>query len=146
MRVSDAKGRLDIMAGERVITSITLGRCFSFSRMNETHDFGGQGSPEYATTPSDCRAWNGRRWTQTYKTQTPYYRNPCTYEPEFAASIKTDNGSRTLQTVGVGHGTVLDTGQQFRINHTVTFDEALGFFRAIDVGYIGRIDVISEVK
>jgi hypothetical protein len=146
MRVADAKGRLDILDGSHVVTSITLGRCFSFSRMNENHDFGRLGAPEYATTPADCRAWDGRRWTQTYKTQTPYYRNPCIYEPEFVASVKVANGTRTINTVGTGHGKVLDTGETFSLNPTVTFDEALGFFRSFDVGYIGRVEVLNEVK
>jgi hypothetical protein len=146
MRVADAKGRLEILDGDKVVTSFRLGRCLSFSRMNAQHDFGAQGSPQYATAPADCRVWNSRRWTQTYKTQTTYYRNPCVYEPEFVATVEARNGTRLVHTLGTGRGQILDNGKTFSINTNVTFDESLGFFRMFDVGYIGRIDVLNEIK
>ena len=146
LRVADQKGRLEILNGGAVVTTIDLGRCFSFSRMNDQHDFGRQGSPQYATVPSDCRVWDGRQWSQTYRTQTTHYKNPCFYQPGFKAKVTQGAGGRMIETIGRGAGIVWDTQQTFTVDATVKYDEALGFFRSFDVGYIGQIVVVNEIK
>ena len=45
MKVADESGRIEIWADQALVQSITLGPCFSFSRMDEQHDFGRQGKP-----------------------------------------------------------------------------------------------------
>lgn len=147
LKVVDQNGTLEMFQGSFPVTSITLGPCLSFSRMNDQHDFGRQGKPEYATAPPDCRVWDGRRWNENYKTQTSYYHNPCLYESDFVARIiPGKDGSKIVETTGNGQGVVLDSGNEFEFNHKVVYDDKLQFFRSFSVGYVGVVRVLNEVK
>ena len=114
--------------------------------MNEEHDFGRQGKPEFATAPPDCRVWEGRRWNNSFKTQTSYLRNPCYYEGSFVAHVPPKDGGRVVETSGDVEGLVMDTGRPFTFRTHVLWDDRLKFFREFDVGYVGKIRILSEVK
>lgn len=146
MRVADGNGRLDILDGKRVVQYINLARCFSFSRMNDNHDWGKQGKPQWATSPSDCKVWDGRRWSQTYKTQVPQLRNPCYYQPAFEAHVSGAPGNFVVEVRGNGPALFTDRNEPFQVRTYVKWEETLGFFRTVDVGYVGRIDVLNEIK
>ena len=146
MKVADESGRLEIWADQQLVESITLGPCFSFSRMDEQHDFGRQGKPEFATAPPDCRVWEGRHWNNSFKTQTSYYRNPCYYEGSFVALVRPKDGGRVVETSGRGQGVVMDSGRPFGFQTHVLWDDQLKFYREFDVGYVGKIRILSEVK
>jgi hypothetical protein len=146
LKVANQNGRLEIWNGENMAFSFDLGRCFSFSRFDAQHNFGQSGNPMYATAPSDCRVWDGRRWNQTYRTQTSFYRNPCLYQPGYTAKVTGSPGGRIVETSGEGQGIVWDTQQTFPVKSIVKYDEGLGFFRMFNAGYIGQVDVLNEIK
>jgi hypothetical protein len=146
LRIANQTGRLEILNGDNLVLSINLGRCFSFARMDEQHDFARQGNPQYATAPTDCRVWDGRRWTQTYRTQTSTYRNPCYYQPGYTARVAAGSNGRLVETTGAGPGIVWDNQRTFQVRTAVIYDEPLGFFRMFDVGYIGKVDILNEIK
>ena len=73
------------------------------------------------------------------------YRNPCLYQPDLARVTPGPRG-RLIETTGTGIGIIWDTQKTFQFDTDVIYDEATEFFRMINVGYIGKIDVLNEIK
>ncbi len=146
LRVADGSGRLDILDGGKLVQYVSLSRCFGFARMDDNHDWAKNGKPQFATAPPDCKVWDGRKWAQTYKTQMRRLNNPCYYQPEFTAKVSGAAGNRIVEVSGNGPGLVYDTKESFQVRTFVRWEEGLGFFRLFNVGYVGQIEVVNEIK
>ena len=70
----------------------------------------------------------------------------CYHQPGYTARVAAGSSGRLVETTGAGPGIVWDNQRTFQVRTAVIYDEALGFFRMFDVGYIGKVDVLNEIK
>ena len=145
LKVADSEGTLEFWRDGRRVHTIKLGQCFSFAKMDKNHDFGKRGSPAYFTAPADCRVWEGRAWDQTYRTLVVGWHAPCVYEARRQATIIKD-GNRSLVRAATD---ITMTQEKDRVtkswSNVAEYDPDAKFFRMFDVGYVGKVEVLSEV-
>lgn len=144
--VKDGQGKLEFRRDGRYIHTIYLGQCFSFAKMDDNHDFRARGSPSFVTSPPDCRVWNDRTWQQTYGTLVQGWNNPCIYEARRRAKVYRDGDRLMFRSDEDIHMTMEKNGKTYDFSHEVIYDTTLGFFRMFNVGYVGRVEVLREIK
>ena len=148
--VKDGEGTIEFVdpSTQQLRLSIQLGPCFSFADMPREHNFAAAGAPAYHTVPPDCRVWDGRTWTQTYKVQMPRLPNPCFYAARREAKVKGPDGDRLVTSASsvdiTGPGI---RGGYVNTRYTIVYSEKLNFFKELSPGYIGRnAIIIRELK
>lgn len=146
LKVADSEGTLEFWRDGKLIHAIQLGPCLSFAKMDRNHDFAKQGSPAYFTAPSDCRVWDGREWHQTYRTLVVGWHNPCVYEAKRRAYFMGDGDGLRVRTSTDIEMTVEKNWRTNSWSSVVEYDPELQFFRMFNVGYVGRVEVLEEVK
>lgn len=146
LKVADSNGTLEFWRGGLLIYTIQLGKCFSLARMDEDHDFGESGTPAYFTAPPDCKVWSGRNWHQTYRTITTTRTSPCVYEAKRSASVTRSGGVRLVSSHTRIHMTEEKDGSTRGWSTRVQYDDGLSFFKMFNVGYVGRVEVLREIK
>lgn len=149
--VKDSGGTIEFVdiSSQQVKLSIKLGPCFSFSSL-PGHDFGRWGKPAFDTVPEDCKAWDGRTWTQTYGVQIPRLSQPCYYLAKRRAKVEGKAGDRLLTSdFLVEIHTARDSkfgGSVLQRKRRITYSESLDFFKELTPGYIGRAVILRELN
>ena len=146
LKVADNNGTLEFWRQGKLIHTIRLGKCFSFAMTDENHDFGARGAPAYFTAPPDCKVWEGRKWHQSYRTVTTTRTLPCVYEAKRSAAVKGSGGARLIRSGTQIHMTEERDGSTKDWSNWVEYDESLGFFKMFNVGYVGKVEVLREIK
>ncbi len=144
--VKDGQGKLEFQQDGRYIHTIYLGECFSFAKMDDNHDYKAQGSPSYVTAPPDCKVWNDRSWQQTYKSFVEGWHNPCVYEARRSAKVYRDGDRQVIHSGENVHLTIEKNGKTYDTSHAVVYDTKLQFFSMFNVGYVGKVEVLREIK
>lgn len=66
--------------------------------------------------------------------------------PPIPARVNPGTGGRIIETTGAGQGIGWDTQRPFAVKMSVAYGEGIGFFRSFDIGYIGQVDVLNEIR
>ena len=147
--VKDDKGTINFVdpSSQRVKLSIKLGPCFSFANLPR-HDFAAVGKAAYHTAPEDCKAWDGRKWTQTYAVQIPTLLQPCHYGARRTVKVEGQPGQRLVTSDSsveiTGPGV---RGGYVRRKYRIVYSEQLKFFKELSPGYIGKKTIVlRELK
>ncbi len=146
LKVTDNNGTLQFWYEGNVTHTIRLGKCFSFAMMDQNHDFAARGAPAYFTAPPDCKVWNGRKWHQTYRTLTTTRFSPCVYEAKLSATVTGSGNAQLIKSRTQIHMTEERDGSTKDWSVWVEYDVSLGFFKKFSVGYIGKVEIVREIK
>ncbi|MCH8839514.1 MAG: hypothetical protein IH831_02320 [Planctomycetes bacterium] len=146
LKVADNHGTLEFWREGKLIHTIRLGKCFSFAMMDENHDFAARGAPAYFTAPPDCKVWNGRKWHQSYRTLTTTRTLPCVYEAKRSATVTGSGGARLVRSGTRIHMTEERDGSTKDWSNWVEYDVSQRFFKKFNVGYVGKVEILREIK
>lgn len=146
LKVADKNGTLQFWRQGNLIHTIRLGKCFSFAMMDENHDFAARGAPAYFTAPPDCKVWSGRKWHQTYRTVTTTRTLPCVYEAKRSAAVTGSGNARLIRSGTQIHMTEERDGSTKDWSNWVEYDVSQRFFKKFNVGYVGKVEILREIK